>query len=150
MAQKFLAPSSVRQDPEIFCWFHHANVSLGLVVVEGDPEVDGESQYVGSLSIETHEEIEGLLLVARPLPSFGCRVGGEALGHQASVADADGVQHCGIEMVSTSCRGRFDVALCLDEERGQVIGPPLIPPDADGIELSQVVGDMQNSPYRPI
>jgi len=33
MEQKFLAPSSVRHDPEIFCWIHHPDVSLGLVVV---------------------------------------------------------------------------------------------------------------------
>jgi hypothetical protein len=52
----------------------HPDVPFGLVVVKGHSEVGGEPQHVGPLSVETTEQVERLLVVARPLATFRFRV----------------------------------------------------------------------------
>src|SRR5664279_3352550 len=71
---------------------HHADVPLGLVVIKEDGEVGDEAQHVSPLTVEADEEVEGLLLVARPLADCGSRIEAEPFGDELSVADPDGMQ----------------------------------------------------------
>jgi hypothetical protein len=45
-----------------------------------------------------------------------------------------------VKTVPTVHPGSFDRPLRLDEEGGEVVGPPLVPPRADGGQLAEVVG----------
>ena len=91
------------------------------------------------MPIEADQQVEGLLLVARSLAGLRGRVGGEPLGHQLSVTNPDRVQRCGIEVVASARPGIFDGPLRLDEQPGQVVGPALVPPDADRLQFPEVV-----------
>ena len=95
---------------------------------------------LGALGVEADQQVEGLLLVTRPLADLGSRVEAEPLGHQLPIANPDRVQRCGIEVVAYVGAGIFDGVLGLDQEPGEVVGPALVPPDGDRLQLSEVVG----------
>ena len=70
---------------------------------------------LGALSVEADQQVEGLLLVTRPLADLGSRVEAAPLGHQLSIANPDRVQRCGIKVVASVDPGIFDGSLRLDE-----------------------------------
>jgi hypothetical protein len=62
-----------------------------------------------------------------------------------SVADPDGVEGGGVELIELDSPCLFDAVLGLPEQIGQVVRPSLVPADADGQQLAEVVGVMRNS-----
>jgi acyl-CoA synthetase (NDP forming) len=60
MEQKVLAPSSDRQQPDLLLELDHAEVTLGLVVVEGHAEVGQEAQDLFALLVQAAEQRGGL------------------------------------------------------------------------------------------
>jgi hypothetical protein len=58
MRAKASDPLSARKEPAIFCWtFRHAQVLLGLMVIEGDRQVIPEGQHLFSPQAQPFEQV---------------------------------------------------------------------------------------------
>src|ERR1039458_9348808 len=122
---------------------HHPHISLGLVVIPADSEVAREAQHVVAPGVETGEQVEGLLLVARPFADGGFGVGGQALLDQSAVAGADRVQDRVVEVTGAGGPGGADGLFGLDQQPDHLAGPALVPHHSHGFELTDMMGIAQ-------
>ena len=120
----------------------HADSGLGRVVGEENVEVGGEP---GGLGLQLHEgggQVVAGSLQGVPLASGWLRVGGKARGGQFVVAGEEAGQYPTGKsaLPPVACMVRSDVHL--GQECSHVVGPALIPADAD---RGQLAGDVRQA-----
>jgi hypothetical protein len=122
----------------------HADVPLGLVVVERHPEVGGKAQHLLAVVVQAGQQVGGLGAAPVAAAIAGCtgsRVGPPALVDDRLVAGAVVVQAPGVQPVGAGGHGPPDCPLGLHQQRGHAASPgPLARQRGHPGQLAQVVG----------
>ena len=133
---------------DLLLQFDHPDVAFGLVVVEGDPEVVGESQDVVLVDIKSSQQGSGKTETGSAL--FPGRWWGRMQAHSLGQQDPISVSVAG----QPSCRetglpagfGPVDGDVHFDQQVTEPGGPVLASEFGDPGEFTQMMGVMENSP----